>query len=318
MKIGIVGYGSIGSRHAGNLIGLGYNDITLMRTQGKGNSLGLNEINDCDEFLSGKFDCVIVCNPTSLHFDTITPLIRENINILVEKPLVYLPNELESLTAMLSNYRGLGMVAYNMRFHPCIRRIKELINAGTLGSPLSARLSVGQYLPDWRPSHDYRTGVSALRSLGGGVVLELIHEIDMAIHLFGPPSSAIQSVAMRASALEIETEDISEILYVAANKTLVSIHQDYLNRTYRRNIEIMGSEATLDCDLKSASIKITGATDKIIAEETIPFARNDMYVSLIDYYTSCIRSSTQPEPSLSEGLVSVAAALKVKQQNNLI
>ncbi|MBE0673208.1 MAG: Gfo/Idh/MocA family oxidoreductase [Bacteroidales bacterium] len=317
MKIGIIGYGSIGSRHAGNLIGLGYSDITLLRTRGRGNSHGLREVYDYDEFLSGQYDCVIVCNPTSLHFDTITPLIRENINVLVEKPLVCLPDELESLRRMLAGYKGLGMVAYNMRFHPCIRRIKEIISAGTIGSPLSARLAVGQYLPDWRPSQDYRTGVSALRSLGGGVVLELIHEIDMAIHLFGPPSSDIHSVAMRASSLEIETEDISEILYVAAGNTLISIHQDYLNRTYRRTIEIMGSEATLDCDLKSASIKITAPGDKPISEEVIPFERNDMYVSLIDYYTTCIRSGTQPEPSLTEGLVSVSAALIVKQQNNL-
>ena len=50
---------------------------------------------------------------------------------------------------------------------------------------LSVRSSVGQYLPEWRKNTDYRKGVSARQDLGGGVLLELSHEIDYIQWIFG-------------------------------------------------------------------------------------------------------------------------------------
>lgn len=317
MKVGLSGFGSIGNRHVSNLLRLGIRDIILFREKGKGNSLGLTEVYDYSQFADSDRDYFIICNPTSNHLSKIEPLLTRNRNVLVEKPLVGNEEECNKVETLLKKYSGKGMVAYNMRFHPCLKRIKEICGSGMLGKTYSVRFYVGQYLPDWRPGQEYSKGVSALKSLGGGVILELIHEIDMAVFLFGNPDSGIQSLAGKVSDLEIETEDISEIIFRTSSGTIVSVHQDYLSRDYRRTIEILAAEGSLFCDLKTATIKITGPSGKIILDEAITFERNDMYLSLIRYYTDCIETGKRPSPDLEESFASLRIALEAKKSNNL-
>lgn len=317
MKIGLIGYGSIGRRHVKNLVSLGYTDITLLREKGHGNEFDLKEEHDFDTFARNDFSFIIISNPASFHFRTVLPFIKSNRNLLIEKPVVSVKSEYLAMKELISSYTGYGMVAYNMRFHPCIKRIREIIGRGLLGRVYSSRFFVGQYLPEWRPDQDYRTGVSALKSLGGGVVFELIHEIDMAVYLFGKPVSSVSSVAIKSSDLEIETEDISEILFLSETNVIISIHQDYLNRDYRRTVEIVGEKGTLDCDLKTSEIKIVSGNEKTISGETIPFMRNDMYFDLVKYYTDCITKGELPVPDLGTALESVRIALEVKEINNL-
>ncbi len=317
MKIGLIGYGSIGRRHISNLISLGFNDITLFREIGRGNQEGLREIFNYNDFINEEFDFIIISNPTSFHFTTMLPLLEKDSNILVEKPLVFRNEEYDALKKILPGYMGKGMCAYNMRFHPCVNRIKEICSDNTLGKIYSARLFVGQYLPDWRPGQDYRKGVSALRSLGGGVVLELIHEIDMALYLFGKPVSEICSIAGKLSSLEIETEDMAEIMFRTEKNIIVSIHQDYLSRGYKRTIEIIAENGSLICDLKRSEISVTDRDGKQSETEMIPFERNDMYLGLMDYYTGCILNDRDPVPGLRESLEAVRVALEVKTVNKL-
>jgi predicted dehydrogenase len=317
MKVGLIGYGSIGRRHVQNLVSLGYKDITLLREKGHGNEFDLKEEHDFNTFAGKDFSFIIISNPASFHYKTALPLIKANCNLLIEKPLVFDKSDYLAMKELISSYTGYGMVAYNMRFHPCIERIREIIGSGLLGRVYSSRLFVGQYLPEWRPDQDYRTGVSALKSLGGGVVFELIHEIDMAVYLFGKPVSSVSSVAIKSSDLEIETEDISEILFLSETNVIISIHQDYLNREYRRTIEIVGEKGTLDCDLKTSEIKIVSGNGKAVQMETLPFMRNDMYLNLVKYYTDCLINRELPVPDLNTALESVRIALEVKETNNL-
>lgn len=317
MKAGIIGYGSIGRRHAANLDTLGIRNITLLREKGRGNEQGFSEVYNRDEFLAMPFSFIIVSNPTTFHYETLVPLMRAGKNLLVEKPLVFAENEFTGIAAELKDYKGIGMMAYNMRFHPCVQRVAELLSGNVAGKPLSARFTVGQYLPDWRPGRDYSTGVSALKSLGGGVVLELIHEIDMAIHLLGKPASEVKSVALKISDLNIETEDISEIIWLSESNTLVSVHQDYLNRDYRRAFEIVCENGTIFCDMKEPAVRIVGEGGKAIIDERFRFERNDMYLSMMRYFTTCVRNGELPQPSLAGSLASVRVALDVKRQNNI-
>jgi predicted dehydrogenase len=306
MKIGLIGYGSIGKRHISNLNSFGYWDISLFREKGKGNQHGLKEFYDFNEFISIDYDFIILSNITSLHFKYIKTLVQKNLNILVEKPIVSTLTELFELQQLLPHYTGLGMVAYNTRFHPCVMEIKQIIEKDIIGKPLYARFFIGQYLPDWRPNFDYRESFSAKKSLGGGVASELIHEVDLAIELFGKPKGEIKSIVSKISELEIETEDVADYLYISSNDVVISIHTDYFYRGYKRQFEIVGSNANISCDLFSATIIVTGPENHKILEKDFPsFQRNDMYMLLLQYYLGCINNKVEPNPSLENGLLSV-------------
>jgi predicted dehydrogenase len=317
MKIGVTGYGSIGRRHISNLLSLGHNDITLFRTKGRGNENGLKECYSFEEFMQESYDFVLVTNPASCHLPTMRPLLERGIDFIVEKPSVSAAGEADTLESLLGKYTGKAMVAYNMRFHPCVVRMKQFLDEGAAGKAYSARFTVGQYLPDWRPGQDYSKGVSALRALGGGVVLELIHELDLALFMFGKPVSEIRSVAAKLSSLDIETEDIAEIIYMSESGTLISVHQDYLCRGYRRSAEIICEKGTIFCDMKDLTVSLSDEKGDIVLSEKIVFERNDMYLSLIKYFLSCLEKNIAPHPSLKESLDSVRMAFTVKEQNNL-
>ena len=108
MKIGLIGFGSIGKRHCENLISLGFSDITLLRSKAKSNIFGLKEIYVEDEFLAVPFDFIILSTPTFLHFPYLKKLIPMQQNLLVEKPIAATNEEANSMNKMLSNYQGLG------------------------------------------------------------------------------------------------------------------------------------------------------------------------------------------------------------------
>lgn len=313
MKIGVIGFGSIGKRHCENLISMGYSDITLLRSRAKSNPLGLNEVYDEDKFMSVPFDFVILSNPTSHHFRYLKQLIPLRRNLLVEKPIAAAFNEAAELAALLKNYDARGMCAYNLRFHPCVVKINELLSGNVAGKVYSVRFFVGQYLPDWRPGVDYRESYSAKKSFGGGVILDLIHEIDLAEFFCGSVQTGFHAIVDKISDLEIDSEDIAEIHYKSAKGISVSIHLDYLTKGYSRYFELLCENGNVHCDLFNAEIKISGDNNNIWDSYLFKdFRRNDMYISMIRYYIECLKSGVQPVPTLSDGLSSLTTALNAK------
>jgi predicted dehydrogenase len=314
MKVGIIGFGSIGKRHCTNLITLGINDITLFREMGSGNEFGLPETSSLDDFLQKDFDFVIITNPTSEHFRYLKYFINKNLNILVEKPIAAALNEYNELSDMLSDYKGIGFCAYNMRFHPIVKQVNYWLNNMTFGSVYSARFFVGQYLPDWRPQMDYRKSYSASSEMGGGAVLDLSHEIDLAFLFFGSVKSHFHSICSKVSNLEISAEDLAEIHYVSASNTVVSIHLDYLTRGYSRYFEITTEAATIRADFKTNKLTVNGDKNEILHELTYEsFNRNDMYFSLVHYYLDCLSSNITPSPGFREALEVLKISLSAKE-----
>ncbi len=282
MKVVVVGYGSIGKRHVTNLISLGVKDIVLFRSSANGNELKLKEVSELEDIIKASPDFVIVCNPTSLHFETVMFLMQYHLNILCEKPFLHKPKEWDLLKPLLKNYKGITNIVFNLRYHPCIQKVKELLQNDSLGKIHSARFFVGQYLPDWRPETNHLDSYSASRQMGGGVVMDLVHEIDLAEYLLGKPQGEIHSIVNKVSDVTIDSVDIAEILYTTINAQIVSIHMDYLYRGYSRHFSICGKESNLNCDLFKNTIKITGDNNKEIGYfEFKDFDRNDMYLNLL-------------------------------------
>lgn len=318
LKIGVIGFGSIGKRHCANLLELGVKDIVLLRDKSKGNDYGLEEIYNIDDFFLYNFDFVIISNPTAFHFDFLKPLINRNQNLIVEKPIAATENEYFQLKELLKSYQGHGLCAYNLRFHPAIKKVKELLDIGKAGRIYSARFFVGQYLPDWRPNTNYRDSYSSKSELGGGVILDLSHEIDLAYYLFGEVKSNFHSITTKLSNLDINTEDISEVHYQTENNSIISIHLDYLVQGYSRHFEVIGETAQINCDLFTNEIKVIGKNNEIIEIYNFDnFTRNDMYIEMLKYYLNHFKEYQILTPNLLDGLYTLKIALGMKHQINI-
>src|SRR6185369_10238367 len=128
------------------------------------------------------------------------------------------------------------LIGYTLRYHPGFLAFTEAFTSGKIGRALSLRAEVGQYLPDWRPGADYRQSVTAQRGLGGGALLELSHEIDLARALLGMPQS-VQAYFDRLGDLDIDVEDTVELMMRHQtgkhSHAVASIHLDLLQRPAR-------------------------------------------------------------------------------------
>lgn len=260
MRILVIGYGSIGARHARILTEQGHEVRCVTRCTDVPYSVFSSPRTALTEF---RPEMAIVSNATVDHLSTLQELADAGFKkpVLVEKPLFNsIPGALPNLTDVY--------VAYNLRFHPMIHRIRDIIAGKSL---LSARFHVGQYLPDWRPGRDYATTYSANRDLGGGVLRDLSHELDLALWLTGP-WQRVAALGGRFSSLAIDSDDVFSLLLSTRHCPVVSIHMDYLNRPPRRGIEINTDDLSLYADLIHGRLHVNSDVEEFLVERDASYA----------------------------------------------
>lgn len=315
MKVVVIGLGSVGSRHVNNLLSLGIKDIILLRKNGKGNPYGLPEIMDINELSLLNPDLVVLSNPTGYHYEYLTQLIPHNYNILCEKPLVSDQKELDLINNLLISYSGIGKVAFMTRYHPCISMALNLIQEGLIGKILYGKFFIGQYLPDWRPNVDYLETYSANLKQGGGVILDLIHEIDLAEYLLGVLDPNFYSIVGRVGDVTVDSEDIAEIIGKTSSGVICNIHLDYLYRGFKRNILICGKAGNIHCDLSTNKVIVNiDKNESIIKKKYSEFQRNDMFRYMLQDFIDEIKNPLHKSklPTLKENfnIMNIASSIR--------
>lgn len=245
LKIGLIGFGSIGQRHYKNLSKYARNVIVFS----KRDDVDLpHQVKNWPDFKkAGPYGGIIIANETSKHINTLKKCLGLKPKaIFVEKPLSHNSKGLKALKRLLPKNRISVFVGYCFHFFRPFIKIKKIIKSGKLGRIYYIRVSVGQDLREWRPGRDYRKIYSAKKNLGGGVVLDLVHDINYPAWLLDDVLIPQQSYVRKLSNLKIDTEDFAESLF-AGKKTgaVVSVHQDYLRIPGRRYLEIVGSRGSL-------------------------------------------------------------------------
>lgn len=259
MKFLFIGLGSISTKHIKDLAaitnerGIEY-EITVLRRKISElpQELLTYSITQITELDSVVYDAAFITNPTNLHFQIIEQLKDKAKFYFIEKPIFECTGY---------DWRTLGIndknayVACPMRHSEVYKKLKEIVDTNKV---FSARLICSSYLPDWRPNIDYRKNYSAIKALGGGVTLDLIHEIDYMTGLFGLPEK-VMNVHGKYSDLEIDSDDLS--VYIAQYKDKIcEVHLDYFGRKYQRKCELYTSEYSYVADYKAEKIEISDGT----------------------------------------------------------
>jgi predicted dehydrogenase len=168
-----------------------------------------------------------------------------------------------------------------LRFHDSLLAFRE--HLAEVGPFYAVEISCRSYLPDWRAGYDYRSGYAA-NPQEGGVLRDLIHEIDYALWLFGMPESVYCQFA-NSGQLGIPTEEQASLLWRSDQGVQVSIQLDYLTRNPVRRMAAYGVNGQLGVDLigqtvtvqKTAALPETfdlkGAKDKMYFDQARAFLR---------------------------------------------
>lgn len=286
-KILFVGLGSIGCRHLENIKeALPSAQIAALRSRENATKSEFDDLIDYEFYNiedAKKFnpEIVFITNPTSLHVETALEFIKMVTGMFIEKPV---SDSVEKVQKLIEkDVKAVIHVACPLRFHPALKFIKNYLEDSH--KILNIKIASGSYLPDWRPSQDYKQTYCAIKELGGGVSLDLIHEVDYMRWIFGDVKEGYFG-SSKLSELEIETEDISYGIWKLKNGILCEIHLDYFRKIPERYLEIITDEAVIKVDLINSVITIDNGLK--VEKFDFEFDRNDMYKNEIKYFLNCI------------------------------
>ena len=249
MKALVIGYGSIGRRHAEILQGMDViSQVTVLSTQ---DDIPFEKISTLDDIIPLNPHYVVIASESSMHHDQLC-FLEDNMKgktIFIEKPLFDSYKD-------LSAHNNTIFVGYNLRFHPAMQLVKEKVTARKLWH---IHVFCGSYLPEWRPGRDYRETYSAKKNSGGGVLLDLSHELDY-VQWLGGSIKPKYVYSNKVSDLEIETDDILVFDGESAAGACIHISLNYFTREPRRQIIIDGEGISIQADLiaKTATVQQDG------------------------------------------------------------
>lgn len=318
MRFIVIGCGSIGKRHIGNLIALNAGkiiafDIRADRRNEVKSRFRVETVDDLKEAWERGPGVALITGPTNLHIPYGIEAAQHGCHIFIEKPLSDCMDGVDQLLKTVGEQKLVSLVGCNMRFHPGLMKVKELLEEGAIGQVVSARAEFGQYLPDWHPLEDYRQGYSARRDLGGGVILDAIHELDYIRWMLGGVES-VACFAGQLSHLEIETEDTAAILLRFTSGAIGEIHMDYVQRTYSRTCQIIGDEGTIRWNYSSGEVRCYSAATR--EWRTFPhppgWEPNQMYLDEMKHFLRCLSGEEKPAQDVVEAAHTLRVALAAK------
>ncbi len=317
-KILIIGFGSIGKRHMRNIL-LKKNMEVLICT--KRNDFKIHEKNvkivkTIDEGIAERPDIAFVTNETSYHVNTAIKLAKEGIDLFIEKPLSSSTNGIKKLKKIVKDNGIISLIGCDHRFHPCLKKIKEIIDKKRLGRIMSVQVESSSLLSDWHPYEDYRKGYSAKEELGGGIAMTMTHELDFLRWFFGEIKE-IFSITKKVSDLEISADDISTMTMIFKNNIIGELHLDYFARPQFKSCKIRGTKGTLYWNSDKNSVEIFYNNQKkwkIVFEEK-NYKRNEMFVNELEYFLKCVKNRKKSFNDIRDAEKIVNAILGAKKSS---
>lgn len=304
MKALVVGCGASGKRHISNLLQLKNIEGISVYTKNKECLKGLKgdgKINIINALDNIEADFALIANETYKHIDTALFLAANGMDLFIEKPLSHNQDKIAELKEIARKKKIKIFVGYNLRYLGAMKYVKDRLSEKIIGDLYFAKIEVGQFLPSWRPDRDYRDSYSASEAKGGGVALDLSHEIDYMRYLFGDPCNW-KVLKARASKLEIDSDDVFEGIYRYENNFICNVHMDYLQKDKKREIRIVGSEGLLHCDLIGKSIRIKKGDKETVINDRDMFDIDRTYMDELKHFIGVVEKDIIPDITLDDGI----------------
>lgn len=258
----IVGGGSIALRHGRVLQGLGA-EVSFVSSRTDLDGVVYPTVDAA--IPSGMPDYVVVANDTSRHAEAVSQLTQAGYSgrLLIEKPAVVDPQHTASFS-----YVG---VAFNLRFHPVIVRLREMLEAMPIDEHvIQVEAYAGQWLPDWRPDRPVNEQYSAHVARGGGVLRDLSHELDLLQWLIGK-TTGVFARGGRIGDVTVDSDDSWNVVLEHTTRATTSLQLNYFDRPGARFMRVVTSHRTLEANLTSSTLSINGESQHFAIE------RDDAY-----------------------------------------
>lgn len=316
-KLLIVGAGSIGERHAKAFRQMGVSvaiiDPQVDRAREVASRHGCSPCyRGLREAPLGQFDAAVIATPADTHIPIARECAKAGLHLLVEKPLATTLTGTAELIAECQQENLTLAIAYVLRFHSTLQRVRQICQQGTMGRLLSVEAVCHHYLPWSRP--DYRQTYYASATGGGGVVLDLSHETNYVEWLLGP-LTLLNSTLATVPELEIPGEAIADLSLTSEEGVPVRIHLNAADRVARRQCHIAGSRGSLTADLLTGEVILhdPSGRNKLGCRSE----RDDWHWRQAKNFLEAVINGSKPGCTGEEGLWTLRVCLEALSRNAL-
>lgn len=316
MKILFLGLGSIGQRHLQNAkkifnkseffaLRLIKKKLIIRNTKIKKKTdpekyYKIKVVNDYKTALNIRPNLTFICNPSSMHLKDAIRFAKINSHLFIEKPLGKSKKQEKKLSNILKKNKLISMIGYQSRYHPLIKKIKNILKNQEYGKIVHVNVNHLTYLPNHHKYENYNYSYAAQKKLGGGVIGGLIHEIDLISYFFGLPYRH-QSIKKNSGQLKMNCEDnfISLMKFKKKeNKFSLFLRLSYSHQKEERNISIIFEKAVLNfCFIKN-EIKIYSNRKKFNKFFKIKLDKNFVFLQQLKALKKSLLSNQNPETSV--------------------
>lgn len=313
MKALFFGLGGAGQRHLRNLKALHPSaQIGAVRHLGRRFEIGqdlkadfgadvaakydIKELPDLAAGLAFRPDIAIVANPSARHVETCAALVEAGIAVLVEKPAAVDRAGLETLLGLSA--RGVPlMVGYHLRFHPCVARLRALLEERRVGAIQSVEIAVHSHMPSWHAYESPGSFYAGVKGLGGGVVLTEIHEIDLLCWFFGLPDQ-VMGFGASPGGLGLDVEETVGAVIAGrdgSSRFPATLMLSFVQRPPSRRFAVNGSEGRIVMDIPRLTVVLEDAGGGAEEVFSVPaLDRNSVFVEELAHFLDCVESGAEP------------------------
>ena len=297
----VIGYGSIAKKHITFLRKI-YTSITFLVIRKSklyehesDTNIKFIKIDDLYEYNP---DFAIIASPAPTHLYYFKQISKFRIPIFIEKPLDIDNFDRSKLKDFLEyEKKNTVLIGYVLRHHDCIKWLKTNDLKRLVGKIIEVDFYSGSWLPSWRTT-DYRNTVSSKKSLGGGVLLELSHEIDLGFWLFGFLNLKSAYIT-NTNILDVEVEDYVKLITFTKDIPIINFSLNFNTNPARRHLIIRGSEGEINCNLINNQIFLN---EKLLFEKK-QISSNEMFLNQTKHFINCIKTLDVPICSLRDGVL---------------
>ena len=308
LKIGVCGIGSIGARHA-RLLGK-RGDVELAVCDPVAEHIEeLRETTVCeratdsfDEMLDWELDGVILATPNRLHVAQGVAAAERGVAMLVEKPVSGTPKDGRVLAEAVRKADVPGLVGYALHYNGILCLVKELLDQGLVGTPVSFQVNLGAYLTLLVAKSRFRPDDR------NKLFLDYSHEWDAIHWLLGPVARVVAACHQSGNLERTQNPNVVDALLELTSGVTGTVHIDYVQHPGRRSYTIVGDRGTIVVDALAGTAAVTLAAEDFARQYARVAHRDDAYERQLTHFAAVIRGEESPRVTLEDGLCAVDVA----------
>ncbi len=259
----------------------------------------------------------VVANPATYHAQVISHLASTGTAFLIEKPIAASLADAEVIKQQSLLFSSLVMVGYNLRFSHSLNFFKGLIDQKKFGEVVTVQADVGQDLSTWRPGVDFRNSVSAQKMLGGGVLLELSHEIDYLSWIFGD-LQYLHSITGTIGHTDLDVEDFAFIHCSNSTGVPISLTMDFFRRGKSRECVVACQDGTLRWDGIAGSVSELSPAGEWEIIKSWHDDLTETYAEEMNYFLACVSTGRSPSCNQDVAIKTLKIVEEIKKNSTIL